>query len=62
MVEPEYELVDVNESNLEEYDFLCKKSDKKGEGYRNKASWIRERFKEGMQQLRRSWTIWDIFE
>jgi ribosomal protein S18 acetylase RimI-like enzyme len=48
MTGTDYEIVDVNESNLDDYDFLCKKSDKRGEGYQNKVSWIRERFKEGL--------------
>ncbi len=48
MTGADYEIVDVNESNLDDYDFLCKKSDKGGEGYQNKVAWIRERFKEGL--------------
>jgi N-acetylglutamate synthase-like GNAT family acetyltransferase len=44
-----YGIVDVNESNVNEYDVLCLKSKKNGEGYRSKIEWIREWFKEGLR-------------
>jgi L-amino acid N-acyltransferase YncA len=44
-----YKIVDVNETNLDEYDILCQKSRKKEEGYQNKLKWIKERFKEGLR-------------
>jgi len=44
-----YKIVDVNESNLDEYDLFCHKSKRRGEGYQNKVKWIKERFKEGLR-------------
>ena len=45
----DYKIVDVNESNLDEYDMFCHKSKKQGEPYSNKVKWIKERFKEGLK-------------
>jgi ribosomal protein S18 acetylase RimI-like enzyme len=42
-------IIDINEKNLNEYGLLCKKSQKKEEGYQNKVKWIKERFKEGLK-------------
>lgn len=42
-------IIDINESNLNEYGLFCKKSQKKEIGYQNKIKWIRERFKEGLK-------------
>jgi len=49
MTEPAYKIVDVNESNLDEYDLFCQKSRKEGTGYQNKVKWIKDRFKEGLR-------------
>ena len=49
MTSSAYEIVDVNETNLDKYDLLCHKSKKKGQGYQNKLKWIKERFKEGLR-------------
>jgi ribosomal protein S18 acetylase RimI-like enzyme len=58
-----YKIVDVNESNLDDYDLFCHKSRKQGQGYQNKVKWIKERFKEGLrlkllhvQETKRGWT------
>ncbi|SES87167.1 Acetyltransferase (GNAT) family protein [Methanococcoides vulcani] len=48
MPEPDFMIVDINESNLNEYDLFCKKSKKKEEGYQKKEKWFRERLNEGM--------------
>jgi ribosomal protein S18 acetylase RimI-like enzyme len=45
----DYQIIDVNEQNLEEYGLFCKQSQKKEVGYQNKIIWIKERFKEGMK-------------
>jgi GNAT superfamily N-acetyltransferase len=44
-----YRIVDVNASNIDEYDVLCLKSKKKLEGYKRKVQWVKERFKEGLR-------------
>lgn len=44
-----FKIIDVNESNLDEYDLFCHKSRKKEPGYQNKVNWIKERFKEGLR-------------
>jgi hypothetical protein len=49
MERPEYQIIEINEFNIEEYGLLCQKSKKKEEGYQNKISWIKERFREGMK-------------
>ena len=49
MAEPAYEIVNINETNLDEYDLLCHKSKKKGAGYQNKVRWIKDRFKENLR-------------
>ena len=49
MGEEAYKIVDVNETNLDEYGLLCLKSKKNSEGYKNKLEWIRERYKEGLR-------------
>jgi len=49
MTKSGYKIVDVSESNLDEYDLFCHKSKKEGEGYSNKVKWIKERFKEGLK-------------
>jgi len=47
--EPAYKIIDVNATNLDEYDLFCCKSKKKTEAYQNKVKWIKERFKEGLR-------------
>ena len=49
MSEKAYKIVDVNETNLDDYGLLCLKSKKNSEGYKNKLAWIKERFKEGLR-------------
>ena len=49
MKRPEYQIISINETNIEEYGLLCQKSKKKEEGYQKKLEWIRERFKEGLK-------------
>ncbi|MHA1449875.1 MAG: GNAT family N-acetyltransferase [Candidatus Hodarchaeales archaeon] len=45
----DYRIINVNESNLDEYDLFCLKSKKKQEGYQYKVKWAKKRFKEGMR-------------
>jgi ribosomal protein S18 acetylase RimI-like enzyme len=47
--EEAYKIVDVTETNLNDYGLLCLKSKKNSEGYKNKLEWIKERFKEGLR-------------
>ena len=42
-------IIDLNESNIDDYGLLCRKSKKKGEGYQKKLKWVRERFREGLR-------------
>jgi GNAT superfamily N-acetyltransferase len=49
MNEQEYKIIDVNETNIDEYDLFCHKSKKNKNGYRNKVRWIKDRFKEGLR-------------
>ena len=51
MERPEFKIIEITESNIEEYGLLCQKSKKKEEGYQNKIKWIEERFREGMKYL-----------
>lgn len=44
-----YEIVDVNEKNLDQYDLFCQKTRSQGQGYRDKLSWVKQRFKEGLR-------------
>lgn len=44
-----YEIIDINSTNLEKYGLFCKKSQKKEAGYINKVEWIKDRFKEGLK-------------
>jgi GNAT superfamily N-acetyltransferase len=43
-----YQIIDVNETNIDKHDILCLKSKKKTDGYKNKVKWLKERFKEGL--------------
>ena len=45
----DHKIIDVNPTNLNQYDLFCKKSKKKCEGYQHKAQWFLERFKEGLK-------------
>ena len=49
MTSSAYQIVDVNQTNIDRYGMLCQKSKKKAQGYQNKLKWIRERFKEGLR-------------
>ncbi len=49
MTESEYKIINVDSSNVDEYDLLCVKSKKSSEGYQNKLKWFKERVKEGMK-------------
>jgi len=44
-----FEIIDINSTNVEKYGLFCKKSQKKEAGYKNKVEWIKERFKEGLK-------------
>ncbi|MFW9829934.1 MAG: GNAT family N-acetyltransferase [Candidatus Thorarchaeota archaeon] len=44
-----FEIIDINSTNLVKYGLFCKKSQKKEVGYKNKIEWIKERFKEGLK-------------
>ena len=44
-----YKIVNVDENNVDVAGVFCQKSRKNGEGYRSKAAWVRERFKEGLR-------------
>ncbi|MHA2203500.1 MAG: N-acetyltransferase family protein [Candidatus Hodarchaeales archaeon] len=44
-----YQIIDVNKKNLDEYGLFCKQSQKKEVGYQNKIKWIQNRFKEGLR-------------
>jgi GNAT superfamily N-acetyltransferase len=49
MAELKYEVVDVNDKNLEEYGLFCQKSRCKEEGYKNKVKWFKEQHKKGLR-------------
>lgn len=44
-----YEIVNVTPENLSRYDLFCQKSKAKNAGYEQKASWFKERYKEGLR-------------
>ncbi|MGC9779998.1 MAG: hypothetical protein HZR80_12205 [Candidatus Heimdallarchaeota archaeon] len=46
---PDYKIINITEQNLDEYDLLCHKSKKSGEGYQNKVKWFMDRLKEGLK-------------
>jgi ribosomal protein S18 acetylase RimI-like enzyme len=47
--EEAYRIVEVDESNIDDYGLFCQKSKKNSEGYRSKVKWVKERFKEGLR-------------
>ncbi len=47
--ESRYKIVDVNDSNIDEYGTFCLQSKKNTKGYREKHEWIKGRFKEGLR-------------
>jgi len=49
MSELKYEIVDVNETNLEKYGLFCRKSKPKEQGYKNKIAWFKEQHKKGLR-------------
>ena len=49
MTNAAFQIVDVNETNIDTHGMLCLKSKKIGQGYQDKLKWIRERFKEGLR-------------
>jgi len=49
MVGLKYELVDVNDENVDGVGLFCQKSKSKEEGYRNKVSWFKEQYKKGLR-------------
>ena len=49
MEKSEYRIVDLNNSNIDEYGVFCLQSRKDTKGYRGKFEWVRERFKEGLR-------------
>jgi len=46
--ESEYQIIDLNEINIDKYGAFCQQSKKKTKGYKEKFEWIKERFKEGL--------------
>lgn len=44
-----YEIVDVDEENVEDYGLFCQKSKPKEEGYRNKLEWFKDQYKKGLR-------------
>jgi GNAT superfamily N-acetyltransferase len=46
--ESDYRIVDLNNSNIDEYGTFCLQSKKNTKGYREKLEWVKERFKEGL--------------
>jgi len=49
MTEPDYKIIEVNNTNVGDYDLFCQKTKKNMEGYQNKLKWIKERYKEGLK-------------
>ena len=47
--ESKYKIVDLNETNIDEYGAFCLQSKKNTKGYKEKFEWIKERFKEGLR-------------
>jgi len=45
----EYKIVDLNETNIDDYGAFCLQSKKNMKGYKEKFEWIKERFKEGLR-------------
>jgi len=45
----EYKILDLNETNFDEYGAFCLKSKKNTKGYKDKVDWIKKRFKEGLR-------------
>ncbi|MBN1259676.1 MAG: GNAT family N-acetyltransferase [Anaerolineae bacterium] len=48
-MEPEFEMVTVDATNVDEHRFFCYKSKPKSEGYRRKRAWLDARFAEGLR-------------
>jgi GNAT superfamily N-acetyltransferase len=48
-VSSSYEIVTVDETNVDEHGFFCYKSKPKSEGYQNKLDWLRGRLAEGLR-------------
>jgi GNAT superfamily N-acetyltransferase len=46
--ESEYKIVDLNETNIDDYGAFCLQSKKNTKGYKDKFEWIKKRFKEGL--------------
>lgn len=44
-----FEIIDVNQENLDKIGLFCKQSKKKEKGYQSKLAWIRKRFPEGLK-------------
>ena len=42
-------ILDVNESNVEQYGFFCMRSKRNTAGYQNKLQWLKSRFREGLK-------------
>lgn len=49
MDQSEYKIVDVNAANFDELGAFCVKSKKKSQGYKDKAEWMKKRFREGLR-------------
>jgi GNAT superfamily N-acetyltransferase len=44
-----YRIVDINNSNIDEYGIFCLQSKKNTKGYKEKLEWTKQRFKEGLR-------------
>lgn len=49
MMRPSYKIVEVNVNNVDEVGMYCNQSKRKEEGYQRKLTWIKERFREGLE-------------
>ena len=49
MIDFEWKIIDISESNIDEYGLLCQKSKKKEKGYQDKLEWIKDRFGDGLK-------------
>ncbi len=48
-MEPKFDIIDVNPSNLERAGFFCYMSKPKSPGYQSKQAWLENRFSEGLK-------------
>ena len=46
---PKYKIINITDGNFDKYDLFCQKSNAKQDGYINKVSWFKQRYKEGLR-------------